>query len=86
MLRPATPAIIVDLDALTTATANGVRCLTSFLWSLRVEGAEPVVVCSVYEVAEACRTLKLDRAFPLVASREEAKRIAGGDNKEAGRS
>ncbi len=65
-------AVLVDLDQLTSATADGVRNLTAFLWSLRVEGLEPVVACAVYEVVEACRALKLDRAFPLVGTRAEA--------------
>lgn len=68
-------AVLVDLDRLAAAAADGVRTLTAFLWSLRVEGLEPVVVCSVYEVVEACRALKLDRAFPLVADRTAALAI-----------
>ncbi|MEZ4386673.1 MAG: hypothetical protein R3D98_03695 [Candidatus Krumholzibacteriia bacterium] len=64
--------LIVDLDQLVTAAVDEVKILTAFLWSLRTEGAEPAVVCSVVAVVDACRARKLDQAFVLAATRDLA--------------
>ncbi len=64
--------VIVSLDAIASATPDDVKTLTAFLWSLRMEGANPAVVCSVFDVVDACRALKLDQAFPLEPSRDAA--------------
>jgi len=57
--------VVVDLDDLAAADEEEVKALTSFLWRLRTEGADPVVVCGVWYVREACRALKLDQAFEV---------------------
>jgi hypothetical protein len=66
--------VLVSLDSLGHATADEVKTLCAFLWTLRMEGANPVVVCGVPDVAGACRALKLDQAFPLEATQEAAHR------------
>lgn len=66
--------VLVSLDALDQATADEVKTLCAFLWTLRMEGANPVVVCGVPDVAGACRALKLDQAFPLEATLDAAQR------------
>ncbi len=66
-------SVIVDLGALEAASEAEVKDLTSFLWSLRVAGASPALVCTEGDVANACRSLKLDQAFPFFASGAEAE-------------
>jgi len=57
--------VVVVLDDLSAADEDEVKALTSFLWRLRTEGADPVVVCGIWKVREACRALKLDQAFEV---------------------
>lgn len=69
--------VLVDLSEIDTATDDDVKALTGFLWSLRVEGAQPAVVCPGRGVANACRALKLDQAFALATTRDEAPGMIG---------
>jgi hypothetical protein len=69
--------VLVDLGEIDAVTDDDVKALTGFLWSLRVEGAQPAVVCPGRDVVNACRALKLDQAFPLAVSRDEALGMIG---------
>jgi len=64
--------VVVNLGDLAAADEDEVKALTSFLWRLRTEGADPVVVGGVWAVTEACRSLKLDQAFEMRAAGDES--------------
>lgn len=66
--------VVIGLGALDTMDTDEVKQLTDFLWSIRVEGGDPVVVSPVHDVMQALLALKLDRAFPVHRDLAEAVR------------
>ena len=69
--------ILVDLSALTTLATDEVKVVTEFLWTIRVEGGEPVVFSPHRDATYALCHLKLDRAFPVFSEFAAAVKGAG---------
>ncbi len=56
---------ILDLSAISSVTTAEVTWLTSFVWGVLTQGAQPALVIPEREVASAVQHVKMDRAFPV---------------------
>ncbi len=73
--------VVVSLDRLAVPDADAVSRITSFVWSVLAAGAQIVVLASDRDVADVVRHFKMDRAFAICGSLEEAvARLASLDD------